>query len=567
MRAQLTELYETVWSPKKMVGVMIDNFMSYQDLRNLRQALSLKFEADLDRFMHPMWLVSPFEKLFERPRDMIRWPEPIPPIERIRRYYKTYEEGLKIHVSEDGKVACHRFTDKVVELHEQSVRRGLIASDVGTEANPHRINYSFDAFPVDGLSIEHAAISSASLTVTSQSEDMCKIISVATVKENTEGLNRIHAARRVDKDFNLIGSRGWVRGSKPNTCYYVKLFITVDKKAVEVLRGCAPGCPWCECGPDSRLATAWKPADEPTTWAATLKLLAKVCTHAFPSAFDQYAYAHKALPFEDLPRKCKFCGKKPYASVADYAAHLKQIEVERADPTKEGKAAFQRRRSSHASKHARQYLHETSNLLFSMMDVIVEIMHLVELNAAKQCWTKGVVLLMSGYMRDTSTKFFDGMGFKLDVKLKANGQSGTAWFKASVLNELVHGSTKVPGGLAPWMASLLFFTGEDFLAKQTAIRPLPAGQAAADPLTVLTRRYGVKGQQLFNSAMLWDSYKDWHDSTFEPTLSAGAKEAVALRMARAANEMMRWFKVVAKESGKTWIFHIALYIAPRQLAR
>ena len=67
--------------------------------------------------------------------------------------------------------------------------------------------------------------------------------------------------------------------------------------------------------------------------------------------------------------------------------------------------------------------------------------------------------------------------------------------------------------------------------------------------------------------MLWDSYKDWHDSTFEPTLSAGAKEAVALRMARAANEMMRWFKVVAKESGKTWIFHIALYIAPRQLAR
>ena len=61
-----------------------------------------------------------------------------------------------------------------------------------------------------------------------------------------------------------------------------------------------------------------------------------------------------------------------------------------------------------------------------------------------------------------------GMDFKLDVKLKANGQAGTAWFKASVVNELVRGSMKVPGGLAPWMSSLLFFVGEDFLAKQTA---------------------------------------------------------------------------------------------------
>ena len=29
------------WSPERLVGVMVDNFMSYNDLRNLRQALSL----------------------------------------------------------------------------------------------------------------------------------------------------------------------------------------------------------------------------------------------------------------------------------------------------------------------------------------------------------------------------------------------------------------------------------------------------------------------------------------------------------------------------------------------
>ena len=80
LHAQLTALYDGVWSPEKLVGVMIDNFMSFQDLRNLRQALSLKFEADMDRYMHPIWIVSPFECLFERPRDIVRWPEPIPSV-------------------------------------------------------------------------------------------------------------------------------------------------------------------------------------------------------------------------------------------------------------------------------------------------------------------------------------------------------------------------------------------------------------------------------------------------------------------------------------------------------
>ena len=45
------------------------------------------------------------------------------------------------------------------------------------------------------------------------------------------------------------------------------------------------------------------------------------------------------------------------------------------------------------------------------------------------------------------------------------------------------------------------------------------------------------------------------------------RESVALQMALAANLMMAKFKLVAAESGKTWIFHMALYIAPRQVAR
>ena len=542
---------------------MVDNFMSYNDLRNLRQALSLVYDKEMDRFMHPVWIVSPFEALFQRPL-LIRWPEPIPPIEQIRACYKQYEGELKIAVSSDGKVACHRFAHKALELHQQHLAKKLVATEVGTQGRPHRLAYSFDAFPCDGLSIEHGCISSADLLVPSQSEDMLKILMVATMKENTEGLNRMHEARRVDRDFNQILSRGYIEAGGNKV--YFELFICVDKKAVEMLRGCSPGCPWCECSPDCRLATAWTVARPPATWAAAAKGLDRVCQRPFPTAFDMYSWAHKALPFEEKPRHCKFCGKEPYKTKAEYEAHLEEIKKERSDPTKAGKIAFQKKRSAHAAKHARQYLHEVSNLLIGMSHVIVEVMHLVELNVAKQCWTKGIVLLMSPYMRELSTSYFAGMGFKLDVKLKANGQSGSAWFKASVLNELVHGSTKVPGGLAPWLATLLFYAGEDFLEKQSALTPLPKG-ARDDPLTVLTKRYGVKGQQLFNAASLWDTYKEWHDTTFMAAFDAAARESVALRMAVAANAMTEKFKVVAKESGKTWIFHIALFIAPHQVAR
>lgn len=126
---------------------MIDNFMSYGDLRNLRQALTLVYDKDHDRFMHPVWLVSPAEELLTRPK-MLRRPEPIPPIEKVRLVYKTYEANLKITVSSDGKVACHRFLTKVRELHKQHLKPGLIAQDVGTTLElAHRVTYSFDAVP------------------------------------------------------------------------------------------------------------------------------------------------------------------------------------------------------------------------------------------------------------------------------------------------------------------------------------------------------------------------------------------------------------------------------------
>lgn len=111
-----------------------------------------------------------------------------------------------------------------------------------------------------------------------------------------------------------------------------------------------------------------------------------------------------------------------------------------------------------------------------MSEVYPEIMHLDQLNIAKQCWSKGPLRLMSAHMRTISASFFKGMGFKLDCQLKSDGRSGTAWFKASQWNEACRGSDKVPGGLAAWMPSLLFYIGEDFLDKQTSMRPRASNQ-------------------------------------------------------------------------------------------
>ena len=77
-----------------------------------------------------------------------------------------------------------------------------------SEDNKHAIVYAFDAFPVKGISVEHAVIFSANLLNESQSESMCKIIFAAMTKENNEGINRMHANRKLDKEFNRIIAKG-----------------------------------------------------------------------------------------------------------------------------------------------------------------------------------------------------------------------------------------------------------------------------------------------------------------------------------------------------------------------
>ena len=110
----------------------------------------------------------------------------------------------------------------------------------------------------------------------------------------------------------------------------------------------------------------------------------------------------------------------------------------------------------------------------------------------------------------------------------------------------------------------MWHVGVDRVGKQKNFAPKETDHPAGlSTLQLLRAAFGNKGQQILECAQLFDAYKAWHDATHLDTPDDDACEAVALRLALSANRMMRAFKTVAKESGKTWVYHIALFIVPR----
>ena len=201
----MKRLNETHWSVDQTIGLMIDAVLSFGDLQRLRQAFSLRYDTDHDRCMHDVWLQGPQFEADDEPLKVagrlrlsrapaVRLPEPIPPIEKIRLRFKEIEKGLRIEVSEDGKVATHRFKDRLVGMHEEHKALGLIHPSCGTTPElAHFVTYTLDAFPVENMSIEHSGLFSSSLKVPSQSEAFFRILAAATIKETNSELNRMLA--------------------------------------------------------------------------------------------------------------------------------------------------------------------------------------------------------------------------------------------------------------------------------------------------------------------------------------------------------------------------------------
>lgn len=106
LRKLMAELSEKKWSVNAMVVVMIDNCLSFGDLRKFRQALTLVYSRDHDRYMLPVWVTPPCDSHLVRPR-FLRAPEPIPPVHLIKEEFRKNQSELQVEVSDDGRVASH----------------------------------------------------------------------------------------------------------------------------------------------------------------------------------------------------------------------------------------------------------------------------------------------------------------------------------------------------------------------------------------------------------------------------------------------------------------------------
>ena len=404
---QMAVLQRDRWNVDTTIGLVIECGFSYRQVDRVRAALSLDYDAEVDRYYHPVWINIRGEST--------RLPEPIPSRKVWTAALREMKGDLKISLNEDGTVAALRLSAVVEDMVLTQRQLKMLRPGAGdSPENPVEIVFMFDGFPVERISVEHFCVGTASLRddFSSQSEQLLRVINCSKIKENNPSLRRVAEYNSMGRDFNELVR---VRGFKPTApveendyppFVHVEMLVAADKKGVEVHRGCSPCCAWCTCSDVQRLKLPWDPSTPPLTWASAEILLNQVCKRPFPSIPLIFEAAHVALPGEELPRHCRWCKKLPFASVAEYSAAMQRWSTMRADVSREGKKKFLKERSAHASTHISQYPFEFPAFLVGMDKVIPETLHIYDLNIDKQIYKQGIRRHLDEYTAGRVTDFF-----------------------------------------------------------------------------------------------------------------------------------------------------------------
>ena len=145
---QIALLEQERWNVNNAIGLIIDCGLSYRQVDRIRAALSLTYDADLDRFYHPIWL--------EMAGEYVRIPEPIPSRTSWSQALRELKGELKISLHDDGTVAALRLSQVVREMISDFKQHGMLQPGAGDSAgNPVQVVFMFDGFPVERISIEH----------------------------------------------------------------------------------------------------------------------------------------------------------------------------------------------------------------------------------------------------------------------------------------------------------------------------------------------------------------------------------------------------------------------------
>eukprot|EP00965_Chrysotila_dentata_P001833 60636-Pleurochrysis_carterae.AAC.1 len=138
-------------------------------------------------------------------------------------------------MNSDGTIASLRLRDVIADLIVSHRQHNLMLDDAGsTPDKPVELTIMFDGFPVERISICHFCVANASLRpeLSSQSEQLLRVVSCARISETNRQLRRALELNSFDADFNACVSKGGI--SLPDGSFvHTKMLVTADKKGVE----------------------------------------------------------------------------------------------------------------------------------------------------------------------------------------------------------------------------------------------------------------------------------------------------------------------------------------------
>eukprot|EP00965_Chrysotila_dentata_P217882 6190275-Pleurochrysis_carterae.AAC.1 len=186
------------------------------------------------------------------------------------------------------------------------------------------------------------------------------------------------------------------------------------------------------------------------------------------------------VPGEELPRHCRFCKCRPYATVDDFEADRQVWEAAKSDPSKQGKARFAKMRSAHAETHISQHKFSMPSFLIGMSGVIPELLHVGDLNVDKQLHKQGLRRHIDDFTANNVSDFYAGMGSPLKLVRQKDG-NGDKWLKAAQRAGMILGNLKFPGGVAAWLPSLVLLVGKCMLQNRATAARTAAVDGVAQP--------------------------------------------------------------------------------------
>ena len=225
-----------------------------------------------------------------------------------------------------------------------------------------------------------------------------------------------------------------------------EVFVVLDVAALRHTEHLA-GSGWCGCTRDFALRqTPMKPntVDEMFT-------LLKQCHE--PTVEERFVWAHMPLPGEDVPRPCTIPGCKfahnRATALEELAALLKTEQQLVAVDTKAGKAAYSRWRMEHAHSHKniQPGKYGMPMLHHNFSHVILDGLHMFELNLPKLPWKHGILNNASDDCRAAFAEQLKKWRHPLDTRRKDdNRQRAQKWFTGEKFASFCAGTSGSPGG-------------------------------------------------------------------------------------------------------------------------